>query len=237
MDFQIYDFPGQLDFAEATFDDEEVFGEIGAMVWVIDAQDDWTGSITRLNRTIIYLQQTHPHISIEVFIHKIDCLSEDRRADTFSGISLAVHDELHDHGVVNAPISFYLTSIYDYTVFEAFSKVIQKLVPTLPALENILNNVAQTCAFEKLYLFDVLSKIYVATDASPSDMLNYELLADFIDMVVDMSDQYNYDRSKVTQPGDGWHQEEGQMRLAPKQAESCMQLWNGDFCYLFEVNK
>ncbi|ETE62749.1 hypothetical protein L345_11493, partial [Ophiophagus hannah] len=34
---------------------------------------------------------------------------------------------------------FYLTSIYDHSIFEAFSKVVQKLIPQLPTLENLLN--------------------------------------------------------------------------------------------------
>ena len=37
------------------------------------------------------------------------------------------------------PFSFYLTSIYDHSIFEAFSKVVQKLIPQLPTLENLLN--------------------------------------------------------------------------------------------------
>lgn len=35
--------------------------------------------------------------------------------------------------------SFYLTSMYDHSIFEAFSKVVQKLIPQLPTLENLLN--------------------------------------------------------------------------------------------------
>ena len=37
------------------------------------------------------------------------------------------------------PCSFYLTSIYDHSIFEAFSKVVQKLIPQLPTMENLLN--------------------------------------------------------------------------------------------------
>lgn len=32
-----------------------------------------------------------------------------------------------------------MTSIYDHSIFEAFSKVVQKLIPQLPTLENLLN--------------------------------------------------------------------------------------------------
>lgn len=30
-------------------------------------------------------------------------------------------------------------SIYDHSIFEAVSKVVQKLIPQLPTLENLLN--------------------------------------------------------------------------------------------------
>lgn len=99
--------------------------------------------------------------------------------------------------------SFYLTSIYDHSIFEAFSKVVQKLIKQLPTLENLLNTLnsvraggftpllcstlrlhhvlttralttrprssavrpaPQHSGIEKSFLFDVVSKIYIATD-------------------------------------------------------------------------
>lgn len=43
---------------------------------------------------------------------------------------------------------------------------------------------------EKVFLIDVVSKIYVATDSSPVDMLMYELCSDMIDVVIDISSIY-----------------------------------------------
>lgn len=40
---------------------------------------------------------------------------------------------------------------------------------------------------EKAFLFDVVSKIYIATDSSPVDMQSYELCCDMIDVVIDVS--------------------------------------------------
>jgi len=84
-------------------------------------------------------------------------------------------------------LSFYLTSIYDHSIFEAFSKVVQKLIPQLPTLENLLNVFISNSQIEKAFLFDVISKIYVATDSSPVDMQSYELCCDMIDVVIDVS--------------------------------------------------
>ena len=40
---------------------------------------------------------------------------------------------------------------------------------------------------EKAFLFDVISKIYVATDSNPVDIPTYELCSDMIDVVIDIS--------------------------------------------------
>lgn len=45
----------------------------------------------------------------------------------------------------------------------------------------------QHSGIEKAFLFDVVSKIYIATDSSPVDMQSYELCCDMIDVVIDVS--------------------------------------------------
>lgn len=45
----------------------------------------------------------------------------------------------------------------------------------------------QNSAIEKSFLFDVVSKIYIATDSTPVDMQSYELCCDMIDVVIDVS--------------------------------------------------
>lgn len=48
----------------------------------------------------------------------------------------------------------------------------------------------QACHVEKSFLFDVSSKIYIATDNSPVDMPTYELCCDMIDVTTDLSGIY-----------------------------------------------
>ncbi|KAL1872900.1 GTP-binding protein gtr2 [Paecilomyces lecythidis] len=226
MDFQVWDFPGQLEYLEPSFDLEDIFGSLGALVWVIDAQDDYLDSVARLNRTILTVQQYYPNINIEVFIHKVDGLSDEYRTDTFQDIVQRISDELSDAGYENAPVHYYLTSIYDYSVFEAFSKVIQKLIPQLSTLENLINILVNNCGFEKTYLFDVLSKIYIASDTRPVDMSCYEMCSDYIDVIVDISELYSWDHPDRKPKGE-------QMR----EAESHVMLHDGSMIHLMEMNK
>ncbi|KAL8757331.1 MAG: hypothetical protein Q9184_004230 [Pyrenodesmia sp. 2 TL-2023] len=103
-------------------------------------------------------------------------------------------DELFDNGLENPPVTFHATSIYDNSIFEAFSKVMQAIVPQLPTYEALLDTVKATCRFEKVFLIDVMSKVYIATDTSPANMPAYELCSDYINAIMDLSDMYVYDR-------------------------------------------
>ncbi|KAI9730081.1 MAG: hypothetical protein M1834_006073 [Cirrosporium novae-zelandiae] len=200
MDFQVWDFPGQLNYLDPVYDIDSIFGEIGALIWVIDAQDEYFHAISRCVSTIIDLQQSYPAINIEIFVHKVDGLSEDYRLDTFHDIQQRISDELMDAGFENAPVAFHATSIYDHSIFEAFSKVIQKLIPQLPTLENLLDILAANCRLEKAYLFDVLSKIYVASDTSPKDQSAYEICSDYIDLIIDFSELYGFEGGPDDEP-------------------------------------
>lgn len=235
MDFQVWDFPGHLDYFDPAFDVDNIFDEIGALIWVIDAQDEYLDAIMRLNTTILNLQHSYPNINVEVFVHKVDGLSEDYKSDTFRDIIQRVQDELSDAGYENAPVSFYQTSIYDHSIFEAFSKVIQKLIPQLPTLESLLNSLCVNCRIEKAYLFDVLSKIYIATDTTPTDIGSYEICSDYIDVVVDVSEIYGWDR-----PVKNGHQEDaGIDETGNNDAESLitMERKGNNYLYLREINK
>lgn len=110
--------------------------------------------------------RANPDIAFEVLIHKVksniqtsfkvDGLSDEHKTETRQDIQQRILDELAD---VPVPIhiSFYLTSIYDYTVHEAFSKILQKLIPQLPTLENLLNIL---CSVKSLFLIHYFKELW-----------------------------------------------------------------------------
>lgn len=55
-----------------------------------------------------------------------------------------------------------------------------------------VSELTKTTDITKAFLFDVISKIYIATDRSPVDIPSYEICSDFIDVVIDVSDIYGY---------------------------------------------
>ncbi|CAG8664841.1 12029_t:CDS:2, partial [Racocetra fulgida] len=113
-----------------------IFGDYGALIFVIDAQDDYIEALNRLHHTVTRAYKVNPELSFEVFIHKVDALSDEYKIDTQRDIQQRITDELADHDLEHVHLNFYLTSIYDHSIFEAFSKVIQKLIPQLPTDES-----------------------------------------------------------------------------------------------------
>ncbi|XP_075410891.1 ras-related GTP-binding protein D [Tenrec ecaudatus] len=224
VSFQIWDFPGQIDFFDPTFDYEMIFRGTGALIFVIDSQDDYMEALARLHLTVTRAYKVNTDINFEVFIHKVDGLSDDHKIETQRDIHQRANDDLADAGLEKIHLSFYLTSIYDHSIFEAFSKVVQKLIPQLPTLENLLNIFISNSGIEKAFLFDVVSKIYIATDSTPVDMQTYELCCDMIDVVIDISCIYGLKEDGAGTPYD-------------KESTAIIKLNNTTVLYLKEVTK
>ncbi|KAG1169412.1 hypothetical protein G6F70_008433 [Rhizopus microsporus] len=261
IDFQIWDFPGQIDFFdEMAYDPQDIFGTVGALIFVIDAQDDYSEALHRLFTTVTSAYRVNPNITFEVLIHKVDGLSDDYKiADTQRDVQQRMSDALADAQLEYIHLTYYLTSIYDNSIYEAFSKIIQKLIRELPALENLLNVLCSNSGIDKAYLFDTLTKIYIATDSSPVDMQSYELCSDMIDVCIDVECIYGAQGGSpmnlsLMDSTERYHQEitngngidsesviEQTEEEKPKQyeteASSLIKLDNGDVLYMREVNR
>lgn len=176
--------------------DDSVFKGNTSLVFVVDAQDEpFDHVMESFTATIKRALAVNPSIAVEIFINKVDgemFISDEYKYDCRRDLMDIVNGDLADAGVSPdaAPIRYHLTSIYDHSVYEALSRVVQRLIPHLPTLENLLNVLVSTCSMEKSYLFDVVTKLYVCTDSGPVDLQSVELCSDMIDVVLDVSACY-----------------------------------------------
>jgi Ras-related GTP-binding protein C/D len=69
-------------------------------------------------------------------------------SENFRHIQQRVIDELFDTSqeYEQMPVNFHLTSVYDHSIREAFSRVLHKLIDSLPYLEDLLNVFCSVCA-------------------------------------------------------------------------------------------
>ena len=103
-------------------------------------------------------------MNLEVFVHKADVLTEEYKIgmsirlyssvrctqgvnfslpsiENFRHIQARVLSDLSyvDAEYETIPINFQLTSIFDHSLHDAFSRVLHKLIDSLPYLEDLLN--------------------------------------------------------------------------------------------------
>lgn len=195
VQFQTWDFggdialPSEINYLGNTISTDTIFERSNTLVYVIDAQeDDYEDALPKLAETISLAHTINPNINFEVFLHKVDgdFMSEEAKADRKQSIQNFVMSELADKNG-DVLVSYYLTSIYDHSALEAFSKVVQKLVPQLPTLNSLLDILIACCNVEKSFIVDVITKLYIATDSNPVDAHTYELCSDLLDVVIDVS--------------------------------------------------
>mmetsp|Transcript_8747 Transcript_8747/g.27509 ORF Transcript_8747/g.27509 Transcript_8747/m.27509 type:complete len:355 (+) Transcript_8747:69-1133(+) len=194
--FALFDIPGGAELSDLVFNGAaltpfSVFSRARVLVYVVDAEAEPYAECARFAEAVATARKVNPRLALEVFVHKVDgdlFLTEEQKVDCRREIEAGIRAELES----DDDVSFSLTSIYDHSVFEAFSKVVAKwLVPQRRTLEKLLDALVAACDMEKSFLFDVASKIYVATDTAPVDSASYELCADAIDVVLDVGSIYS----------------------------------------------
>ncbi|KAI6024829.1 Gtr1/RagA G protein conserved region-domain-containing protein [Pisolithus microcarpus] len=155
------------------------------VIFVIDIRDLYQQPVAKLVEFVVAAFQASQNIDFEVFVHKAEKLQEDDKYENFRQIQERVIDRLADEWpeFEQVPLNFYLTSVYDHTLQDAFSRVVHKVIDSLPYLEGLLNIFCSNTSCPKAFLFDIRSKLYVATDASPVDQVTHNLCCDYLQML------------------------------------------------------
>ncbi|KAF8907280.1 Gtr1/RagA G protein conserved region-domain-containing protein [Gymnopilus junonius] len=159
--------------------------QFSTIIFVIDIRDLYNQPISKLVEFIVASYAQNPDIILEVFVHKAEKLQEDDKIENFRQIHERVSDRLLDMSpeYEQIQLNFHLTSVYDHSLHEAFSRVLHKLIESLPFLEELLNVFCANSQSPKAFLFDVRSRLYVATDASPVDSATHNLCCDYLQML------------------------------------------------------
>lgn len=189
--FVIEEIPGQIDVTSPDLDVAKIFTGASTVIYVIDSQDEYLLSLQNVVQVIAQGYKIDRKIHFEILIHKVDGLSEDFRLDTKRDIIQRINDDLIDVGAYDADIAYHMTSIFDESIVEALSRIVQKLVPELGALTQLLDSFCMRTGVEKAFIFDAGSKLYLATDSSPVDAEIYQVCSDFIDVSVDLGALYH----------------------------------------------
>jgi len=193
--FQIRDVPGPK---TVSLNDFEIYAsESTKIIFILDVTEDYFEAINLLISSVQWMYKNGHHVRFEVLIHKIDGVHESDRFERYSTIQQQVNVMLHECSIENPLINFYLTSIYDHSIHEAFSKIVQNQMRQLRALENMLDLVTASTHLDKIFVCDIYNKIFLASDTKPVETQLSELCCDVVDVYTDISSIYGTNNSPV----------------------------------------
>ncbi|EIW84298.1 Gtr1 raga G protein Gtr2 [Coniophora puteana RWD-64-598 SS2] len=166
--------------------------DFSTVVFVVDIRDNYQQPISKLVEFVAGAYDVNPGINFEVFIHKAEKLQEDDKIENFRQIQERVTERLADESpeYEQVALNFHLTSVYDHSLQEAFSRVLHKLIDSLEFIEGLLNVFCSNTSSPKAFLFDTTSKLYVATDSSPVDQATHTLCCDYLRMLSSFAPLY-----------------------------------------------
>ncbi|CAM9368680.1 unnamed protein product, partial [Hapterophycus canaliculatus] len=150
VQFQIWDCPGDYDtcsdklmFHGEVVEENLIFRGVAVLVLVVDAQEDPVEeALGGLLNIIKKAYAVNPRLNFEIFIHKASAkndniyLTDEPKEDCLRAVQTYIARNVS----TDIRVRYHLTSIYDHSIFDGMSKVVQLLIPLqLPALENMLN--------------------------------------------------------------------------------------------------
>lgn len=78
-------------------------------------QDDYVEALGRLHLTVSRAYRVNPEINFEVFIHKVDGLSDDHKIETQRDIHQRANDDLADASLEKLHLRYTLLTLYYFT--------------------------------------------------------------------------------------------------------------------------
>ncbi|XP_036892219.1 ras-related GTP-binding protein A-like [Sturnira hondurensis] len=156
----LWDCSGQDAFLESCFEGRrgDIFRDVAALVYVFDVESRDLEKDTHYYQSCLEaILRSSPAASVFCLVHKMDLVPEDQRDPVFA-------DREGDLRRLSRPLecACFRTSIWDETLYRAWSRVVCQLLPNVGRLEADLSAFAQIMEAEEVMLFESTTFLVVA---------------------------------------------------------------------------
>ena len=187
-----FDFPGNFEVCQMNSLERNYLQSENIMIYVLDAKDEpYNRTIEKFLTLMSEIYEMNPLCIFYFLIHKLDGEmfdSEDLKIGVFNEISELIRLNSAERNLPQTDIL--MTSIHDLTIYIALSTILQKSSPLLPLVQDLLDGFILESMIDKLYIIDIISKLFIATDSRPIDLISYELCINSIDVTIELSSLY-----------------------------------------------
>ena len=132
-----------------------VFTSVAVLIFVFDiSSKEPQSDMHSFASTIRALHEYSPNSKLFVLIHKMDLVPMDQKEKGFNERASEVRATCNEEGFQTEQVDFWPTSIWDQSLYRAWTKVIYFLVPNAIVIENMLGKFADLLGARELILYE-----------------------------------------------------------------------------------
>ncbi|KAL9093632.1 MAG: hypothetical protein Q9159_000161 [Coniocarpon cinnabarinum] len=131
---------------------EEVFSNVAVLIFVFDIESrDFGADVANYAAVCRALGENSKEAQVFVLLHKMDLVQAHLRGKIFADRSVQVRRQSE---TFQSTVVFYATSIWDQSLYRAWTAVIHTLVPNAMALETLMQRLARITDARELILYE-----------------------------------------------------------------------------------
>jgi len=161
----LWDCGGQEAFMENYFSSQRdhIFRNVEVLIYLFDIESrEVQKDLSYYKSCLEAIQQNSKDAKIFCLIHKMDLVSEDQREQTFQKREKDLLD------LSPMKITCYRTSIWDETLYKAWSSIVYSLIPNIKTIEVHLEKFSQICEADEVVLFERATFLVISHSAQKS---------------------------------------------------------------------
>jgi Ras-related GTP-binding protein A/B len=149
----LWDCGGQDSFMEKYFESQrdQIFRNVEVLIYVFDVESpEREKDLQYFKRCLSAVQENSKECQIFCLIHKMDTIGEDRRLQVFTERA----GELTALAEQGLQITCFGTSIWDETLYKAWSAIVYSLIPNVEQIQTPLAKLCRLCQAQEVVVFE-----------------------------------------------------------------------------------
>lgn len=137
---------------------DRIFSSVELLVYVFDAADEM--DMGRFNDVMEALDEHSRDAKVFVLLHKMDLVAEEIRDQVFKDREEAIQEACRSYRGLT--VRCFPSSIWDETLYRAWSQIVYCLVPNTKLLEDNLVEFCRICSADEVVLFESTTFLVIA---------------------------------------------------------------------------
>eukprot|EP01128_Nolandella_sp_AFSM9_P003883 TRINITY_DN1705_c0_g1_i1.p1 TRINITY_DN1705_c0_g1~~TRINITY_DN1705_c0_g1_i1.p1 ORF type:complete len:330 (-),score=75.48 TRINITY_DN1705_c0_g1_i1:248-1213(-) len=160
LNLSLWDCGGQDRFTANYFTTQrdQIFSNVEVLVYVMDVtRKDDPKDRAEYEKTVSALREYSPEAKIFLLLHKMDLVREDEQRAVYEDLSFSLKE-------LTLPLKMtaFATSIWDETLYKAWSTIVYSMIPNAPAIESNLDKFGKITEADEVVLFEKATFLVIA---------------------------------------------------------------------------